>query len=53
MTVKHVHPENGGHSARALPELNRRCLQRLRTMRAESRGAEEAPLFGSEKGRIL
>jgi len=49
MTVKHVHPAKS--SDRTLSELNLRCLQRLRAMRAENRDAAALPTFHTEKGK--
>ena len=51
MTVKHVHPESPESSGRMLSELNLRCLQRLRAMRAENRDAAALPTFHTEKGK--
>jgi len=51
MTVKHVHPESPENSGRMLSELNLRCLQRLRAMRAENRDAAALPTFHTEKGK--
>ena len=53
MTIKHVHPANVDQSTETLLELNRRCLQRLRVMRAESRSANNSPISRLEKGRAL